>query len=501
MIAAVAKNASPLTMATQEHFGDGILHPPRTRKHTLELLIDIAKMVDPWDLDKFQKAAKALNLSGVHMPYWHDWICACLSIFLAGEILHTCFKFSANHPLKWVKETNPVHSLQSLQAMMQALSDFHSFKDTIVAAEVRKGKNGVKEDFFIPKLELMQSFEGTIRRLGTLMQFSADTTERLLIMHCKDLFPRWLDNESMEIFGLYALLTSQGASLVNAIHTEDEDVTITNPALSWVSHILPDEVKSVHGPRPVRNHFLKGILSGDALTAFQLNVTPDYKSLSLAEIHTKYTLPDFDRVLTDFIHHSSLANSKHTHWDPKYGRFQVWNKFQLQLHSAFQPRVIMPGRVVQAYPPSNDFPLGNCNTILIDGPGMDDSIMSHVTQVRLIFQPTIQQGSDVELPACLSNLLLYVQYFCFISCPEDHPELMMWTVEHVYTHDANGNCHRQGAIMQVMDATHAVELIPEYGEAVDKSMTSATCLESYKCFFLNNFADKESYHVFSTKFV
>ncbi|KAG1885397.1 hypothetical protein F4604DRAFT_1918091 [Suillus subluteus] len=248
MITAVAKNASPLTMATQEDFGDGILHPPHTRKHTLQLLVDIAKTIDPWDLDKFQKAAKALNLSGIHMPYWRDWIYACPSIFLAGEILHTCFKFFADHPLKWVKESvgayeldtcfiiqhkwvsmrhfvkgithvkqmtgreyrdiehtivasiagavsprfihaihglvdftyltqNPVHSPQSLRAMTQALSDFYSFKDTIVAAEARKGKNGIKEDFFIPKLELMQSFEGMIKRLGTLMQYSADTTE------------------------------------------------------------------------------------------------------------------------------------------------------------------------------------------------------------------------------------------------------------------------------------------------------------------------------------
>ncbi|KAG2048335.1 hypothetical protein BDR06DRAFT_984837 [Suillus hirtellus] len=336
MIAAVAENASPLTMAMQEHFGDGILHPPHTRKHTLELLISIAKTVDPWDLDKFQKVAKALNLSGVHMPYWHDWIYACPSIFLTGEILHTCFKFFetvgayeldtcyiAQHKRQMTGceyrdiQCTIVASIAgaisprfihfTYLAQHPALSDFHTFKDTIIAAEVRKGKKG-----------LMQSFE-------------ADTTEQLLIMHY------FMEQcESMEIFDLYVLLTSWGASL---------DVTITNPALSWV--------KSVHGPRP-------GILSGDTLTAFQLNVTPDYESLSLAEIRTKYTLPDFDHTLTDLIHRSSLASDKHTCWDPKYGHFQVWNKFRLQLHLAFQPRVIMPSRVVQAYPPSNDFPLGNC---------------------------------------------------------------------------------------------------------------------------------------------
>jgi hypothetical protein len=48
---------------------------------------------------------------------------------------------------------------------------------------------------------------------------------------------------------------------------------------------------------------------------------------------------------------------------------------------------------------------------------------------------------------------------------------------------------------------HAVELIPVYGEVVADGVSSATCLEHYERFFLNNFADKESYHTFSTEFV
>jgi hypothetical protein len=71
----------------------------------------------------------------------------------------------------------------------------------------------------------------------------------------------------------------------------------------------------------------------------------------------------------------------------------------------------------------------------------------------------------------------------------------------MYTQDENGNCHREGAIIRVTDVMHAVELIPVYGEAVAKGVSSATCLESYEHFFLNNFMDKESYHTFSTKFV
>ncbi|KAG2085487.1 hypothetical protein BD769DRAFT_1632797 [Suillus cothurnatus] len=480
----------------------------------------IAAVIDPWDLDKFQKAAKAIYLSGVHMPYWHDWMYACPSVFLTGEILHTGHKFFFDHPLNWVKETvgnnkldacftvqhkrvgtrhfangvthvkqmtgrehrdiqrtivasiagaapprfiraicalvdfiylaqNPVHSPNSLNSMARALSDFHSFKDAIVDAEARRGKNSAKVDFFIPKLELLQSFRRTVERLGSLMQFSADSKD--FALQCVQILNR---QESMEIFDLFTLLRSRGVSLINVVHTEDEDIATTNPALSWVSRVLPDEAKSVHGPRPVRNHFLKGVLSEDTLTAFQLN---------------------------------------HALWDARYGRFCTWNKFRLQLHSAFQPRIIMPSRVIQVYPPSDDFPLGNCDTILVDTMGDDGQMRSRVAQVRLIFQPTIRRGSDLDLPTCLSTPLLYIQYFHFTTSPDEQPELAMWTVERTYVQD--------NAVVQITDVTHAIELIPCFGEKVANGVSSATCLESYERFFLNNFADKESYHTFSTEFV
>ncbi|KAG1739646.1 hypothetical protein EDD22DRAFT_851927 [Suillus occidentalis] len=549
---------------------DGCFMPDPNRhiRFVFTPLVAHARKVDPWDLDKFQKAAKAVDLSGVHMPYWRDWLYACPSVFLAGEetvgaheldnwfiVQHkrvgtrhftkgvTHVKQMTGREYREIQRTivasiagatpprfvrairaivefiylaqHPVHSPETLQSMQQALSDFHSYKGAIIEAEARKGKKGVKEDFFIPKLELLQSFKGTVQQLGTLMQFSADTTERLLITHCKDLFLRTARQskdftgqcvhllncqKSMEIFDMYALLTSHGVPLVNVMHAEEEEITIANPALAWVSCVLPDEVKLVRGPRPVRNHFLKGILSGDAQTAFQVNVTPDYNSLSPAEISTKFILPNFNCALADFIARSSSSSGEHTRWDPEYGRYHTWNKFRLQLHSAFQQRVIIPSRTVQAYPPSDDFPLGNCDTILVDATGINGKMTSYVAQVRLIFQPVVRRGSKLELPSYLSDPLLYIQLFRFISSPADRPELGMWTVERAYTQDQNGNRHREGVIIRVTDVTHAVELIPVFGETVAKDVTSATCLEHYERFFLNNFADKESYHTFSTEF-
>ncbi|KAG1741632.1 hypothetical protein EDB19DRAFT_1895054 [Suillus lakei] len=439
----------------------------------------------------FQKAAKAVGLSGVHMPYWHDWLYACPSIFLAGEILHMCFKFFADHPLKWIKEVIGAHELDNCFIIQHKQVGMHHFAKGVSHVKQMMGREyreiqctivasiaGATSPQFIHSIcaimdfiyltqnpvhspATLQSMEQALSEIFLFPNLSyykvsrADTTEHLLITHCKNPFSwmahqskdfteqcMWLLNcqESMEIFNL--------VSLVNTMHAEEE-VAITNPTLSWVSCVLPDEVKLVRGPQPVCNHFLKGILSGDTQTAFQVNVTPDYRSLLLAEICTTYKLSNFNCALADFIVQSSSSSGKHVQWDPRYGCYQAWNKFRLQFHSAFQRHIIMPSRVVQAYPPSDTFPFGNCDTVLIDAMGINGKMTSYVAQVQLVFQLVVRQGSILKLPSYLSNMLLYVEFFRFTSSPNHNPKVTMWTVKRMYMQDQNGNCLREGAIVQL----------------------------------------------------
>ncbi|KAG1838713.1 hypothetical protein DFJ58DRAFT_668180 [Suillus subalutaceus] len=159
----------------------------------------------------------------------------------------------------------------------------------------------------------------------------------------------------------------------------------------------------------------------------------------------------------------------------------------------------MPSRVVQAYPPGESFPLGNCDNVLVDITGDDGQITTCVAQVQLIFLLNLPHASNLVLPSYLSCPLLYIQYYHFVASPNDRPERAMWTVEHSYVEDQHGK-HRCGGVVPLTSATHTVELIPEYGEKMDEKISSAVCLESYDRFFLNNFADKESYHTLSTEF-
>ncbi|KAG2029719.1 hypothetical protein BDR03DRAFT_1018036 [Suillus americanus] len=208
MIAAVSKSASPITMATQANFGDGVLYPPRTGHHTLQVIYEISKEVDPWDLDKFQKAAKAAHLSGVHMPIYHplNWVKETVGKReLDARFMVQHKRVGTQHFTKGITHVNqmtgrehrdiqctivasiagvaaprlirsihaliefiylaqnPVHSPDSLHSMVQALSDFHAFKDAIINAEARRGKKGVKEDFSFRNSSYCKASESRLR--------------------------------------------------------------------------------------------------------------------------------------------------------------------------------------------------------------------------------------------------------------------------------------------------------------------------------------------------
>ncbi|KAL4075089.1 hypothetical protein V8B97DRAFT_2022669 [Scleroderma yunnanense] len=231
MITCVSKSASLVTLAKQSQFGDDIPYPPHKGKTTLKVL---------YNLQEFLAAVKAAHLSGVQLPFWQDWHFSDPSIFLTGEILHTCHKFFFDHLFKWCKELlgsdelecvgvchfnsvlhvkqmtrcdhqdlqhtiivtiagiaeqdfvhaictlinfiyqaqSPTFTELSIHNMEGLLSEFHKYK----------GKSKEINHFWIPKLKLLQSFGCTICNIGSLIQYTVDVSKHLLITHCKDPF-------------------------------------------------------------------------------------------------------------------------------------------------------------------------------------------------------------------------------------------------------------------------------------------------------------------------
>ncbi|KAG2076612.1 hypothetical protein BDR04DRAFT_1204687 [Suillus decipiens] len=527
MIACIMKNSSPVTMATHKEFGDETPHPPQNGTETYTLIQQLCNHVDPWDLIVFIREAKKLHLSRVHLLYWRNWRHSNLARFLMPEILHTLHKFfliihhkhtgvcyfsgGISHvsqmtglehqdiqhmivPMLWgmagpgficavwaminfiYLAQNPLHMESSIALMTQALQDFHDNKQAILDADAWQGKSGTKDDFFIPKLELMQSFT-PIFHVGSLMQWTADVSECLLITHCKHPFEctschrdfvvqitRILDQEeTIQLFDLYTLLSSSLSMpgqdpLINAIMMEDEEITSTetDPTFTWVSNANPAAQLCLQVPHPVHNHFLKGIMSYNAQIVFNVTLKADRSHLDISQLQSLYNIPDYSHAL----HLYASCNGCIV---PSQLLFNTWWKFRIQLYSTFHTCRIMLSQQIHADLPSPSIPRGNCNTVL--------------------FNWRVDGGNDgASVPECLSQVLVYIQHFDFIV-PGPKPSM-----ERVI---------RRGSIIPLADITHAVEIIPVYQGPLGKDVNSGNSLEVFEDYFLNNFAEKELYHSLS----
>ncbi|KAG2124381.1 hypothetical protein DEU56DRAFT_873315 [Suillus clintonianus] len=468
------------------------------------LIYDLCQRVDPWNVPLFQREAKALLLSGevvgedeldarykahhqrVGTRHFGSGIShisqmTCQEHRNIERTIVATIAGAANttpnfvHAICFLTEfmyqaQSPIHTDSSIDAMVHSLGEFHRLKQAILDAGARRGKSGTINNFSIPKIELFHSFAGSIKDLGSLLQFSADVSERLLITHCKFPFERTSRqarnftlqviqilnrDETMHRFNLYTLLHSHGTPLVNAIATEDSIVAETDPTLAWIVRVLPGEQKRFHGPRPIRNHFLKGILSVEANAAFHITISPDHKSLSITDLQSLYSLPDFGTLL-----------------------------------STFKSRVMMPSQIVQAFPPSDTFPLGNCDAVLVQLPANDDT---YITQVHCIFQAVTKKGHT--LPRYLEDSpLLYVQYFQITATPTEDMSAGMYRVKRIYHWDGTGRVFRPGSIIPLIVVTCAIELISVYGSKMDRTISAANAMEICDEYYLNTFSDKEVFN-------
>ncbi|KAG2029162.1 hypothetical protein BDR03DRAFT_881682, partial [Suillus americanus] len=227
------------------------------------------------------------------------------------------------------KAQSPTVTPTSITDVASSLQELHAFKHAILHVEAHRGTSGPIEHFEIPKLELLASFTRAIPQLGSIIQFTADVSECMLITQCKNPFKHTshqcatfteqivhlLDQEeTARQFDLYTLLCSNSLSLNNLIINEFDKVIDMDPMLGWIARIAPEELSHLQGPRPVRNHFLKGLLSEDSRIAFHItSVNP------------------------------TLATHFRSHL------LDVWNKFHLQLHLTLCPRLVMPSQQVQAH--------------------------------------------------------------------------------------------------------------------------------------------------------
>ena len=214
---------------------------------------------------------------------------------------------------------DPVYTNSSVAAMEQTLAEFHLRKQCIIDIGAQRGTKTTINHFNIPKLELMASFARQTKANGTLIQYTVDISEHLLITHCKMTFcctsqsvrtftDQVVDilncEETIWLFDLYLILQMVDSSAVDTvIHVEHRAVVTIDPQLEFIQHFMPEKVSMFCGPHRFCNHFQDPncftLMDGDI--ALHVMIQPDHNMISVAHMQVLYRLPDLPIVISHYI--------------------------------------------------------------------------------------------------------------------------------------------------------------------------------------------------------
>ena len=206
-----------------------------------------------------------------------------------------------------------------------ALDEFHEHKSAIVDADacVGKGNKPIK-NWYIAKLEMMQSVISNIQANGAVIQYSADVTEHAHITEIKN--PARAGNNQR-----YEAQICHDLDRMNKLHRFELATTIPNPHLTPFNAgnntdtcednsgdlMALSLAQLVKGQLQTSNDYFEdaALLQNDlhALhpirtfanthTAFHLNRHPNFKQMMVEDAATKFGLPYLCPALVDFMHH------------------------------------------------------------------------------------------------------------------------------------------------------------------------------------------------------
>ena len=295
------------------------------------------------------------------------------------------------------------HICTKIQA---ALNGFHVHKQSILDAGARTGKgNKPIENWYIPKLELMQSTVPNIKANGVAIQWSADVTEHAHIAVVKDpsrsgnnqrhedTICRVLDREdkrlqfdlATSIRDVHSDIGMAMAWMCNDQEADSNEITDTQPIDTPSSH-LNTVSRILKSYQVATNYFESASHASTATlfpprifftnsTAFRLNRDPTFKKISIYDVSVKFGIPDLASALSHFLYR--LGQDKKSVYTIggrrpvsdvalPFCELEVWSSVRMQVKDYHHPDIVLPPETLNAAPPSTDWPLGRYDVAIVN---------------------------------------------------------------------------------------------------------------------------------------
>ncbi|KAI6004712.1 hypothetical protein EDD15DRAFT_2384724 [Pisolithus albus] len=529
---------------------DIVLEPLKQAARLATTLAQLASIeCDVLNVDQYFAACERFRLNGVSHPFWRDWPLAEPSEFLTPESLHEWHRQFWDHDVRWCKHawahfpngiTKAQRDIQRYIVVVIAattitsitrdkirasLQEFHDHKDTIIQNGHRRGEKTkqVLRHWHIPKLELMQSVALSIERVGSILQWSADTTEHAHIEVIKDpasttnnhsydtQICRSLDrSEKCRLFDTALALrgsTSEPTSMqqlgqeTNDSDSEsserDKDRSVFFDVAVWLSVSPPDSV-----PRPLCTFIARS-------TAIHLNYDPSLKRVPIDIVAERFKLPDLRGALGDYLNREgNVTQNFHTFGGQRrspldvhlpFKELHVWYKVRLQQKAYHDPSDIASTFTVHAHPPDCLLKYGRYDTAIMN---VDDQwqwpssgLQGHaIVHVRLIMCPVLPRGSS-GVNWFSDHFLIYAQRFDIV--PQGNSSVERTTGLHVLKKAMRASGSELGEVFPLDQLRSYAHVVLRFGRKADNHLTSTNCIHSSLSFFLNKYFEKDFFYAIS----
>ncbi|KAI5985287.1 hypothetical protein EDD15DRAFT_2176081 [Pisolithus albus] len=412
-----------------------------------------------------------------------------------------------------------------IEVIVSALCEFHSHKHSILDTGLCRGKaNKPIDNWYIPKLELMQSVAPSIRRVGVSIQWSADLTEHAHIEQIKD--PARSSNNNN-----YDPQICQQLDRLERCRNFDLAMSIKDPAprrdvvtATTDDRESDDKQSNPHaGLQTMTDYFARSrhlaLSSPDTIplprrsfsvgpVAFNLAYSPNIRRISVDQAAEEFSLPDLRGALADFLSHEKIRGVDSVHpigggprraaenTELPFEHIQIWFKLRLQTVEV-HTNSVLPAQTIFASPPKGNWQYGRYDSVAMNTDRAKNwpasGLQGHcIVQLRLIMRPLGKAGEPWPWGDCF---LSYVQRFDIV--PQAGALCDPSTQVHILKRAMRSNGQRLGDVIAVSRIRAYANLIPHFGQCADARLTSFNSFEHCQEFLLNKYFDKNSYYPLS----
>ncbi|KAG0707629.1 hypothetical protein DFH29DRAFT_979895 [Suillus ampliporus] len=522
----------------------------------------IQTRADPNDIEAFFREAQKFRLNGVSQPFFENWVLSEPSHFFTPETLHHIHREFYDHDVKWlicaVRDTEldfrfsvlqPItgfhhfHSgisrlkqvtgrtqrdiqcsiiavsadaaptlmdfrylVQSLriddcdlECISAALDEIHANKDAIIAGGFRRGqRGGVIDNWYIPKIELMQSIvpkHAHITKIKDPTRSSNNNNyDSQICRHldradkCRrfELAMSLLDNMSSS---KQQICTGHGDAVDDDV---DFDVDDDHDIPAELLLLQAREVGTV--PVPLRSFSV-------GCTSFHLTYEPSIRTISVDAAALKFGLPDLRPAIADFLSREAAHGQGFVHiiggarragpaTSLPFEKLQVWFKLRLQDTDFHDISIIQPAQTLNCSPPSGVWTCGQYDPVIVNNDarcswptdGLRGMFSSPAILIILIIK---SQGTPLD------RFLAYVYRFNIVlqGGSDREPSTQL----HVLKRAKHSNGTRVGDIVPVSQLRAPVNLVPRFGASADNRLTPYNSMEHASEFWLNKYWDKNTF--------